>query len=265
VNEDPYPELAGLREAIATIHDHQDAIEDINSSLPELVLNLRKITDPARRKAAAEYAYWYIPEVHVKDIAFALTGRSATNALNGVISPETTKFSCADCSASIAIKSRQGLKDLIASLRRSLKSDRRSDPSKQLLCSSCAATKREEWAAKNEIVRREMTAHWSELRKLSYDKYLATPEFKASREISIELLLREHHNLTCEICPSTEGIGLFHKIDRALPIDSATILLCQSCRDTLVGARKIHQPCSHGHMIPPMVVTNIFNKLYPSY
>lgn len=252
--ETEFPELTEIEDVLDRIHEHEAAIANLMENLPPLVHALRGIEDGARRKAIATHLYWFMPEVKVKDIAFAFTGRAQQFAVIGLIRPDETRFTCTKCTAPISISTRQKMKEFQAESTQDARHSGHHWSTARLLCGQCQA----ERARASKIIRNKMESAYiarrSELRAMSYAEYLQTPEFDQRRRYAVDDRLKETVGLTCSICPSEDEIGLYHKINMPIPCDADTILLCSTCKDALLEKGKIHAPEPRGHIIPARVL-----------
>lgn len=255
-----FPELTEIDDVLARIHEHEAAIADLTGQLPPLVQALHQIDDGNRRNVIGAHMYWFMPEVKVKDIAFAMTGRAQQSAVVGLIRPDETRFTCAECAAPIPITTRQRMKEFQAESAQNARQSGHHWTSSRLLCGQCQAERSRAAKILNDELRSAHSARWSELRAMSYAEYLKTPEFDDRRQRALEERLKEKQHLTCNVCPSENEIGLYHKINMPIPCDAETILLCSTCKDALLEAGKIHPPEPRGHIIPARLIADAILK-----
>lgn len=241
------PQLDAIFATLDKIHRAEKRLATLHEQVSREARALAEIPDKRLRLAAGFYAYWFAPEVPVADIAMGATGRPHPGSLLKLAGPVSVGVPCDRCGEDLPIRSRSHMKEVLDQARAGSCSWVRYG----LVCISCQNALQEESLRERIAECDAAEARRRELAALPYAEFLKTPEFEEARNLHLWWLADRTHVLQCETCNAENSLGVYHKLADEEGELGGSILLCISCRDTLLAAGKLAgQPCE-GNLIPP--------------
>lgn len=229
-------ELDAILATVAQIRESEAHILQLKARLATEAKGLSAIEDRKDRIQAAVYAYWFAPEAHASDLSFGATGRSYAGELRQHAGSVPTGIECDRCSAELEITSREQMKTVLS------RSKNKSNYAEgyRALCGECREVVFAERDIEYERREREVAARGSAIARMSYAEYLQTEDWRQQREHHLSNLLAAHRTpLECEACAEAESLGVYHRNLEALGLRDDLILLCDTCRDALLGAGRL--------------------------
>lgn len=235
------PALDALDATIANIAAHEARIAELKQRLREETRQLENIQDPPRRLAAAIYAYWYLPEVRVDDLAWAVVkSKAAQHKFRELAGPVVTGINCDRCGDRLPITSRTQMKEV---LERHRENRAQFAEGYRAVCEPCHEATMEERRDAYDRAERQREQNAAKLRRLPYADYLATEHWRRRRAMHLEQLdwmyRRGHHE--CDVCKRQGDLDVYHKTVASVAREHSDdlMLLCETCCKVLVVAGRI--------------------------
>lgn len=229
-------ELDAILTTVSHIMDAEAHIILLKARLSAEAKGLSAVDDRTSRIQAAVYAYWFAPEAHASDLSFGATGRSYAGELRQYAGAVPTGIHCDRCEAEVEITSREQMKTVLS------KSKRESNYAEgyRILCGECREAVFEEREVESERLAAARAARGQAVARMSYTEYLGTEDWHHQREQHLaHLLWASKMPLQCEACAAADRLGVYHRNLDALGLRDDVVLLCDTCRDALIGAGRL--------------------------
>jgi 5-methylcytosine-specific restriction endonuclease McrA len=229
----PYAEpLEEIEAIIQDIGDAQDAIKELEKRLHETVSGLDEIIhDRDELIELAAYLYWMVPEVRSKSIAESLFGEPKLHLLKKSLPAVTAGILCDRCAAEMPFSSRTQLHNTLRDLKRQAKMGIASFlEGYRIVCEPCREQIFAERKVEDARIRQVRTRRVDQLRKMPYQEYLQTPEWKARRLRHLKSV-----GYRCQICnASGKTLNVHHRtyIRRGEELYQDLVVLCEDCHET---------------------------------
>lgn len=229
-------ELDAILATVAQIRESEALILQLKARLTTEAKGLSAIEDRKDRIQAAVYAYWFAPEAHASDLSFGATGRAYAGELRQHAGSVPAGIECDRCRAELEITSREQMKTVLS------RSKNKSNYAEgyRVLCGECREAVLAERDVEYERREREVAARGRVIAGMTYAEYLDTRDWRQQREHHLTYLLAAHRMpLECEACADAGSLGVYHRNLDRLGIRDDLILLCDTCRDALLGAGRL--------------------------
>ena len=143
---------------------------------------------------------------------------------------------CDRCEAELEITSREQMKTVLS------KSKRESNYAEgyRILCGECREAVFAEREIESERLAAARAARGRAIARMSYAEYLGTEDWRHQCEQHLShLLWASKTPLECEACAAADHLGVYHRNLNALGLRDDIVLLCDTCRDALLGAGRL--------------------------
>ena len=214
-----------------TIKEMEVSINELKKQANSLVLEISKEHE---RIEIATYLYWLSPEINANELSQAILGCKNIHRFLRSISSATTNIGCDRCGVSIEVTSRAQLSEQI---KRAKGNHIYWPEGYKAICKTCEdeimSVRREQWQEYERI----RNARFLELKKMKYQDYLQTPEWKERRQKHLKSA-----GFRCQICNSSEQpLDVHHRTyeRRGNEYYKDLIVLCRNCHSTFHESGKV--------------------------
>jgi hypothetical protein len=234
------PALDIIETLVGDIFALETRLAELRQEVRDQTTAWARIEDPNERLQLASYAYWYIPETKVEDLAFAaLRNSRAEHQLRKLVGPITANLACGRCQATVPITSRTQMTGVLARG----KSNRPAyAEGYRVLCKDCRVIVMEERSKAYEAERVTAEKFAREWQQKPYSEYLASNHWKQKRAELMRLMLpADRDDRGCEVCNSRDRLDVYHRSLEyvAGPLYAGLLILCAPCGKALAAGGRV--------------------------
>jgi hypothetical protein len=232
-------DLEAIIDEVHATEEYQELLRQrLESTLVELAAQLGS---PQKRRDAANYLYWMVPEVKATSLAEALGGASFGKLQAAeYFHAAPADLTCEACGNQMWFSSRTKLHEAMRDSRKGARLEARGHPGAlhfKVRCDRCRVRQAEERTAEWEQEWQRRNGRLLELRRMSYSDYRRTLEWKETRAEYLE-----ETGGRCEACAtSREPLNVYHRTVERQGRETASdlVTLCEDCASLLIEAGKL--------------------------